>query len=134
VEAGAAGYVLQEDSVEKLLQKIRAAYNGEALVSPRIAARLMARLAELANMHTTIGVYPSETMHRFAELTPLEREVLHLMSQGYSNQGIADRLIIECGTVKNHVHNILKKLEASNRQEAVYMMKIRNNGNFMYAN
>lgn len=131
VEAGAAGYVLQADSVEKLLSKIRAAYNSEALVSPRITARLMSRLAELASLQTTLGARSDVKMRGIAALTPREREVLGLIGQGLSNQGIADHLIIERGTVKNHVHNILKKLNASNRREAaaVYMIKLKAGNN-----
>ncbi|MCI0644148.1 MAG: response regulator transcription factor [Chloroflexi bacterium] len=129
VEAGAAGYVLQEDSVEDLLSKIRAAYNDEALVSPRIAATLMSRLAELATMRETLWSYPRDKVDALVELTPREREILSLLGEGLSNQGIAERLIIEYGTVKNHVHSILKKLNATNRQEAaaVYWLQ-HNNG------
>lgn len=135
VEAGACGYVLQEDSVEELLKKIRAAYKNEALVSPQVAARLMSRLAQLANMNTLIWAGPQDKMNRFSDLTPREREVLSLIGQGYSNQRIAEHLIIECGTVKNHVHNILKKLNASNRREAaaVYSMKVNYNSNRVFA-
>jgi two-component system nitrate/nitrite response regulator NarL len=51
-------------------------------------------------------------------LTPREREILELIGQGLTNQEIADRLVIEVGTVKNHVHSILQKLEVGNRQDA----------------
>lgn len=131
VEAGASGYVLQEDSLEELLMKIRAAYKNEALVSPQVAARLMTRLAQLANMNAVIWSGPQDKMSRFGDLTPREREVLSLIGQGYSNQRIAEQLIIECGTVKNHVHSILKKLNASNRREAaaVYSMKLNYHDN-----
>lgn len=134
VEAGAAGYVLQEDCVEKLLQKIRAAYRDEALVSPHVAARLMARLAELTNRQMSMAAYPQTKMLYLSSLTPREREVLSLIGQGYSNQKIADKLIIEHGTVKNHVHNILKKLNASNRHEAaaVYTMKFKDSQRSAY--
>ena len=135
VEAGASGYVLQEDSVAELLQKIRAAYQNEALVSPQVAARLMTRLAQLANMNAIMWTGPQDKMNRFGDLTPREREVLSLIGQGYSNQRIAEQLIIECGTVKNHVHNILKKLNASNRREAaaVYSMKLNYSNQQVFA-
>lgn len=135
VEAGAAGYVLKEDSVQQLLEKIRAAHKGEALVAPHIAARLMSRLAELANVQSRFWHTPDTKMHRFADLTPREREVLGLIGKGLSNQEIAERLVIERGTVKNHLHNILKKLNASNRKEAaaVYMINLRSNGSEVYA-
>ncbi len=51
-------------------------------------------------------------------MTPREREILELIGEGLSNQEIAERLVVEVGTVKNHVHNILQKLNVSNRREA----------------
>ena len=57
-------------------------------------------------------------MYADAALTPREREILELIGEGLTNQEIADRLVIEVGTVKNHVHNILQKLDVSSRQDA----------------
>ena len=130
VEAGAVGYILKEDTVEKLLQKVRAADENQAVVSPQMAAQLMSRLAELTSMRSQIWATPESQMRRFNELTPREREVLGLLGKGLSNQEIADRLYIEHGTVKNHVHRILKKLNASNRHEAAaaYMLRLKHEG------
>jgi DNA-binding NarL/FixJ family response regulator len=114
IEAGAAGYVLGEDSLEDLLKNIRAVYHGEALVSPEVAAAMISRIAELAEPYSTIEPGRDEV----TELTPREREVLDLIGEGLSNQEIAVRLVIEVGTVKNHVHNILRKLDMSSRQDA----------------
>jgi DNA-binding NarL/FixJ family response regulator len=114
VEAGAAGYVLKDDSVGDLLSCIRAAQSGEALVSPNIAAALMSRVGELAQLFADVESGLSEAV----DLTPREREILELIGQGLTNQEIADCLVIEVGTVKNHVHNILQKLEVGNRQDA----------------
>lgn len=114
VAAGAAGYVLQEVSTERLLDHIRAVYDGKAIISPDIAAALMNHISELAQISTQTDIDPSA----YSELTPREREVLELIGEEYSNQQIADRLYIEVGTVKNHVHNILKKLDVSSRHEA----------------
>jgi DNA-binding NarL/FixJ family response regulator len=114
IEAGAAGYVLGEDSLEDLLKNIRAVYHGEALVSPEVAAAMISRIAELAEPYSTIEPGGDEV----TELTPREREVLDLIGEGLSNQEIAVRLVIEVGTVKNHVHNILRKLDVSSRQDA----------------
>jgi DNA-binding NarL/FixJ family response regulator len=114
VAAGASGYVLQEVSTAKLLEHIRAAHDDKAIISPDIAAVLMNHIAELAQISTQTDIDPSA----YAELTPREREVLDLIGKEYSNQQIADALFIEVGTVKNHVHNILKKLDVSSRHEA----------------
>ena len=113
VEAGACGYVLKDDSVDELLRNLRAAYNGEALISPEIAAALMSRVSELAQLFDQAAAIPESI-----ELTPREREVLKLVGQNLSNQEIADHLFIEVGTVKNHVHSILQKLNVTSRQDA----------------
>jgi len=124
VEAGADGYVLKNDSVDDLLRHIRAAQRGKALVSPKIAAALMSRVTELAQLFAEIESGLSES----ADLTPREREILELIGQGLTNQQIADRLIIEVGTVKNHVHSILQKLDVSSREDAAsYLALIREN-------
>jgi DNA-binding NarL/FixJ family response regulator len=127
VEAGAVGYISKEDSVEKLLQKVRAAHQDKAVVSPTVAAQLMSRLAELTSMRSKMWAAPEAQMRRFSDLTPREQEVLSLLGKGMSNQEIADQLYIEHGTVKNHVHRILKKLNASNRHEAAaaYMLRLK---------
>jgi DNA-binding NarL/FixJ family response regulator len=104
--------VLKDDSIDELLQKIRAIHRGEAPVSPQIAAALMERVAELRELCDEL-VGPENP----GALTPREREVLELLKQKFSNQEIADRLVIELGTVKNHVHNILKKLNLSSRRD-----------------
>jgi DNA-binding NarL/FixJ family response regulator len=114
VEAGAAGYVLQDESVEDLLAKVRAAYQGLAHISPEIAAALMERVAELARL---AGKPEGETSE-LDDLTQREREILTLIGQGLSNQEIAQKLVIEIGTVKNHVHSILRKLNVSSRHDA----------------
>lgn len=116
IEAGASGYVLQQESIEALMTKMRAAYNDRALISPDIAAQLMKRLTDLANHPLSIGA--ARKVEGMSELTSREREILGFVSRGYSNQEIADELVIGYGTVKNHLHNILKKLEISNRRDA----------------
>jgi len=114
VEAGADGYVLKDDSVDDLLSHVRAAQSGEALVSPDIAAALMSRVGELAQLFADV----ESGLNEAADLTPREREILELIGQGLTNQEIADRLVIEVGTVKNHVHSILQKLDVGNRRDA----------------
>ena len=114
VMAGASGYVLQNVPVERLLDNVRAVHDDKALISPKIAAALMNHIAELARVSSQYDLDPQA----IADLTPREREVLNLIGEGSTNKEIADRLVIEVGTVKNHVHNILKKLDVSSRDEA----------------
>lgn len=114
VEAGAAGYVLQDDSVDALLAKLRSTYEGVPMISPEIVGVLLSRVTELAQDNERGEVVPNASI----ELTAREREILTLISQGLSNQQIAERLVIEVGTVKNHVHRILQKLNVTDRQTA----------------
>ncbi len=114
VEAGAAGYILKDDSLEDMIESVRAAQAGKVFVSPHIAAAIIERLSDLAHMFAGIESNVSDT----SNLTSRELEVLKLIGNGLTNQQIADQLIIEVGTVKNHVHNILDKLNVSSRNEA----------------
>jgi two-component system response regulator DevR len=114
VEAGADGYVARDDSVEDLLQRIRAAHRDHAVVSPEVAAALMSRVTRYAQLFSEVEAGQHDT----AGLTPREREILELIGEGLTNQQIGERLVIEVGTVKNHVHNILTKLDVGNREDA----------------
>jgi DNA-binding NarL/FixJ family response regulator len=114
VEAGAIGYILKDDSVDDMVEAIQAAQQGKALVSPKIAGALMERVSELAGMFADLETGVVET----AGLTPRELEVLELLGKNLTNEEIAETLVIEVGTVKNHVHSILNKLNVNSRQEA----------------
>jgi len=114
VEAGATGYVLKDDSLDDLIETVRAAQDGEVFVSPKIAAAMMERLSSLAQMFSDV----ENSVTDDAGLTPREIEVLELLGQDFTNQQIAESLVIEVGTVKNHVHSILEKLNVSSRGEA----------------
>lgn len=118
VEAGATGYVLKESSLDDLLTTIRAVYEGKAFISPEIAAALIQRVSEFAQVFSQTGFNLPESLN----LTARELEVLGLLSQNLSNQEIAEQLVIETGTVKNHVHSILKKMGVDRREEAGNLM------------
>lgn len=124
LEEGVAGYVLAEDSLADLVRKIRAVHQEEFHLPPAVAYALMGRLAELKELikefHTTSMNWSEEL---FAELTPREWEVVQLIEQGCDNQQIAERLVIEKGTVKNHVHNILSKLDVRSREQAALLAR-----------
>jgi DNA-binding NarL/FixJ family response regulator len=114
IEAGASGYILKDSSLHELIDVIRLAQKGEAQVSPRMAGAMMERLFRLARVFSAVENKMDSDVH----LTSRELEVLQCISQGLTNQEIAARLVVEVGTVKNHVHRILEKLNVSNRQEA----------------
>lgn len=114
LEAGAAGYILKDDSLEEMIQTIRAAQDNKVFVSPHIAAAMIERLSNLAQMFSEIENSVTDDV----TLTPREVEVLELIGKEMTNQEIAAQLVIEVGTVKNHVHSILEKLDVSSRGEA----------------
>lgn len=114
VMAGASGYVLQDVTVDSLFKNIQAVQEDKALVSPAMAAAFMDHIVELARISARPYLEPTA----YSELTPREIEVLELIDGGLTNQEIADKLVIEVGTVKNHVHNILKKLDVASREDA----------------
>jgi len=114
IEAGACGYILKDSSVMDLIEAIRLAQRGEAQISGRIAGAMMERLFYLARMFSAV----ENKMDGDVRLTSRELEVLQFIGEGLTNQEIAARLVVEVGTVKNHVHSILEKLNVSNREEA----------------
>ena len=103
--AGAIGYLLKNVTADELAQAIRAARAGQSTLAPEAAQALV----------QTIGQTPKPG----GNLTPREREVLALMVEGLHNPEIAKRLVVSRSTVKFHVSNILSKLRASSRAEAV---------------
>jgi len=106
IQAGAAGYLLKSVAPSELARAIRAAHRGEALLDPRVAARLVDALAQR----------PGEPPP--ARLTPREREVLALIGRGLSNKRIAFELGLSEKTVKTHVSNLLHKLGVTDRTQA----------------
>ena len=120
VEAGATGYILKDDSLDDLISTVHAAQEGKVFVSPEIAAAMIERLSDLAQMFSDVENSITDT----PGLTPREIEVLELIGEGLTNQQIAERLVIEIGTVKNHVHSILEKLNVSNRGEAAAYLTV----------
>lgn len=118
IEAGAAGYILQDESMDAVVTKLRAAQADKAIISPAVAAAMMERLNKLSNPDQLFA-WKEIRESQLKELTVRECEVIALLQKGCTNKEIAAALVIECGTVKNHVHSILKKLQAANRHEAV---------------
>jgi DNA-binding NarL/FixJ family response regulator len=115
--AGACGYLLKDSSIQDLMQGIRAASIGESLISPNIASKVLQRVRSTSSVPAI-----AETIR--AELSDREIEVLKLIANGKDNAMIAGELHISPKTVKNHISNILMKLQIDNRiQAAVYAVK-----------
>lgn len=117
IEAGASGYMLKEASFDVLTETIRAAHRGEAFCSPQMANSLFSRVAELMGEKV-----PPDTV----QLTSREREIINKVALGMSNKEVATACFIEVQTVKNHIHNILDKLQLHNRLEAVQYAREKN--------
>jgi DNA-binding NarL/FixJ family response regulator len=115
--AGACGYLLKDSSIQQLIQGISAAAVGEALISPSIASKVLRRVRSSTSQ--------SDIEHVIrAELSDREIEVLKLIANGKDNAEIAADLHISPKTVKNHISNILMKLQIGNRiQAAVYAVR-----------
>ena len=116
LRAGASGFLLKDTRPAELAEAIRTVASGEAVVSPRITQRMLEMFASsLPNSGT-----PAQTSDpRIDSLTPREKEILVLMSQGMSNAEIAEHLVVSATTVKTHVGNVLAKLDVRDRVQAV---------------
>jgi two-component system, NarL family, nitrate/nitrite response regulator NarL len=115
-EAGVAACVTREASFDELVATIERVGSGESLCSPQVAAVLLRRVATLA---------AARSGEPAASLTSREREILDLIAEGLSNKQIAQLLCIEVPTVKNHVHNLLEKLDVHSRHEAAALLRAR---------
>ncbi len=113
VGAGASGCVLEEASLEELHVAIDRIVAGETFCSPQLVSSMFQQLAELSR--------DSVTNQRSGEvnLTPREKQILGLMSNRLTNQEIANELSLSLYTVKNHVHNILEKMQVDDRFDAI---------------
>ena len=114
-EAGVAGYVARHASLEDLVSAVHGAMRGELACSPQIARSLMQRVQALS-----AGRPPLDGQ---VHLTRREVEIAELLDRGLTNKEIARRLCIEVSTVKNHVHNLLEKLDVRRRGEAAARLR-----------
>ena len=117
IVAGACGYLLKDASIQELIRGIRSAAVGESLISPTIAAKVLQRVRASSPM-------PDIAEQIQTQLSEREIEVLKLIANGRDNADIAGQLHISPKTVKNHISNILMKLQIENRiQAAVYAVR-----------
>ena len=121
IRAGASGYLLKDIPLDELADSVRAVYGGQSLINPSMAGKLLTEFATLARRDSE----DEPAKHAPApKLTDREMEVLRLVARGLNNRDIAKELFISENTVKNHVRNILEKLQIHSRMEAV-MIAVR---------
>jgi DNA-binding NarL/FixJ family response regulator len=129
--AGAIGYLLKDITRRGLAEAVRGAARGEAQIDPAIASQVLAEFQRMANAlqrlapRTERGAQPKLRTARelppLETLTPREETILQLLTEGLTNAGIAERLHLSEGTVKNYVSEILSKLHANDRTHAVVL-------------
>jgi two-component system NarL family response regulator len=120
IRAGASGYLLKDIPLDEVAEAVRAVHGGQSLINPSMAGKLLTEFATLAKRDSE-----ERTQHVAPpKLTEREMEVLKLVARGMNNRDIAKELFISENTVKNHVRNILEKLQIHSRMEAV-MIAVR---------
>ena len=122
IRAGASGYLLKDIPLDEVAEAVRAVHGGQSLINPSMAGKLLSEFATLAKRDDE----EEERVQHVAapKLTDREMEVLKLVARGMNNRDIAKELFISENTVKNHVRNILEKLQIHSRMEAV-MVAVR---------
>jgi DNA-binding NarL/FixJ family response regulator len=121
IRSGASGYLLKDIPLDELADSVRAVHGGQSLINPSMAGKLLSEFATLARRDAE----EEPAKHAPApKLTDREMEVLRLVARGMNNRDIAKELFISENTVKNHVRNILEKLQIHSRMEAV-MIAVR---------
>lgn len=113
IEAGAKGYIVTSATLNELTTAIRSLLNGEIALSPHINYAMFAHLSHLACARRRRQVVES------MKLTSREMEILQMIADGLSNKEIANQLCLSLYTVKNHVHQVLEKLQVQDRRQAV---------------
>lgn len=126
LQTGAQGYLLKEMDTDSLMEAIQVVYEGGSYLHPKVTHNLVEEYRKLIeSKNSNNGLMDIEHRKPFHLLTKRECEVLQLLSEGQSNRSISDTLVISEKTVKNHVSNILQKMNVNDRTQAV-VTAIRN--------
>jgi DNA-binding NarL/FixJ family response regulator len=120
IRAGASGYLLKDIPLDEVAEVVRAVHGGQSLINPSMAGKLLTEFATLAKRDDEERAQQVPA----PKLTDREMQVLKLVARGMNNRDIAKELFISENTVKNHVRNILEKLQIHSRMEAV-MIAVR---------
>ena len=120
IRAGASGYLLKDIPLDEVADTVRAVHGGQSLINPSMAGKLLTEFAALARRDDEERAQELPA----PRLTEREMQVLKLVARGMNNRDIAKELFISENTVKNHVRNILEKLQIHSRMEAV-MVAVR---------
>ncbi|WP_205685290.1 response regulator [Bacillus salacetis] len=119
LKTGALGYLLKEMDSEALIEAVKVVADGGSYIHPKVTHNLINDYRRLANSQETGGFKQSEVRRPLHLLTRRECEVLQMLADGKSNRGIGEALYISEKTVKNHVSNILQKMNVNDRTQAV---------------
>lgn len=123
LRAGARGYLLKDISSEEMAEAVRVVARGGALIQPSITRKVLSEFARLSGQSPSEQITAHPAAHHPAPLaeplTERELDVLRCIAEGLSNREIAERLVITEGTVKNHVSNLIAKLDVRDRTQAL---------------
>lgn len=117
VRSGVMGYLLQDASASDVVAAVRAVFRGEAVCPPQLCAVLFRCVAQMSREMT-----PSDSTSK-PDLTLRQQQLVTLVAKGLTNKEIASQLNLSEFTVRNHIHNILKQVDASSRSEAVQVIR-----------
>lgn len=110
IKAGASGYLLKDVGTDSLVQAIQDAAKGKSILDPKVTAQVLNEFSRLSEIYEG---------YKKTVLSQREKQILRMISRGYTNKEIANRLFISEKTVKNHITNVFHKLEVTDRTEAV---------------